>query len=125
MEIRLRYFEGCASWETARDRIRAVLGELEAADTPLSLERVESPEEAERLGFVGSPTILIDGRDAFTSPRDTVGLACRLYQTPDSLAGCPTTDQLRRVLSTPASRRPATASGDRSAEPEGEGSSPP
>src|SRR3546814_7368074 len=31
----------------------------------LALERVESPEDAERLRFVGSPTILIDGRDPF------------------------------------------------------------
>jgi hypothetical protein len=101
MEIRLRYFDGCPSWQTARERIRAVLRELDAADTPLSLERVESPEEAERLRFLGSPTILIDGRDAFPSPGGTVGLACRVYETRDGLAGCPTTDQLRRVLSDP------------------------
>jgi hypothetical protein len=101
VEIRLRYFDGCPSWETSRERIRAVLDELDAADTPLSLERVESAEEAERLRFVGSPTILIDGRDAFPSGGETVGLACRVYETPDGLAGCPTSDQLRRVLSSP------------------------
>jgi hypothetical protein len=99
MEIRLRYFDGCPSWETARDRIRAVLRELGAAETSLSFERVVSPEDAERVRFVGSPTILIGGRDAFPAPGGTVGLACRVYETPEGLAGCPTIDQLRRVLS--------------------------
>jgi hypothetical protein len=98
MQILLRYFDGCPSWESARERIRAVLEELGAADTPVTLERVESSEEAERLRFLGSPTVLIDGRDAFPAPGGTVGLACRVYETPDGLAGCPTTDQLRGVL---------------------------
>ncbi|HEX4929365.1 MAG TPA: hypothetical protein VFV62_01560 [Gaiellaceae bacterium] len=98
MEVLLRYFDGCPSWRTARDRIEAVLAELGRSDAEISLERVESPEDAGRLGFVGSPTIIIDGRDAFPSPAGTVGLACRVYETPDGLAGCPTIDQLRRVL---------------------------
>ena len=99
MEVCLRYFDGCPSWETARDRIRAVLRELGAAEASLSFERVASPEDAERLRFVGSPTILIGGRAAFPAPGSTVGLACRVYETPEGLAGCPTIDQLRRVLS--------------------------
>lgn len=98
-DIRLRYFDGCPSWELAHDRIRATLRELRSDDTPLSLERVESLEDAERLGFVGSPTILIDGRDAFPSTGSTFGLACRVYETPAGLAGCPTIDQLRQILS--------------------------
>ena len=58
MEVRLRYFDGCPNWRTAYERLQALGIE------PV-LERVESPEEAERGRFVGSPTILIDGRDAF------------------------------------------------------------
>jgi hypothetical protein len=29
------------------------------------LERVETAEEAERLRFIGSPTLLMEGRDPF------------------------------------------------------------
>jgi hypothetical protein len=42
------------------------------------LERVETHEEAVRLGFRGSPTILVDGRDPFADGRGDLGLACRV-----------------------------------------------
>ncbi len=61
-------------------------------------EKVETAEDAERLGFIGSPTVLIDGSDPFAAPGSPVGLACRLYVTPEGLAGSPTVDQLAEVL---------------------------
>lgn len=42
---------------------------------PSALERVETAEDAERLRFVGSPTILIDGRDPFGGTEGT-GSTC-------------------------------------------------
>ena len=62
------------------------------------LEQINSPEEAERVHFVGSPTILIDGRDPFEGSGERFGLTCRVYQTPDGLAGSPTIEQLREAL---------------------------
>jgi hypothetical protein len=62
------------------------------------LELVETPEDADRLEFAGSPTILVDGVDPFAQKGATVGLTCRVYRTPDGLAGSPTADQLRAVL---------------------------
>ncbi|WP_040493594.1 hypothetical protein, partial [Ilumatobacter nonamiensis] len=59
---------------------------------------VDTPEEAERTRFRGSPSILVDGVDPFTDADAPVGLSCRMYQTPDGLAGSPTLDQLREVL---------------------------
>jgi len=70
------------------------------ADIEPILERVETDEVAERLQFVGSPTVLIDGRDPFAGAEGTFGLACRVYQTPDGLAGSPTLEQLREALHT-------------------------
>ncbi len=49
------------------------------------------------FGFVGSPTILVDGRD-LAGAEASFGMTCRVYQTPDCLAGSPTPDQLRGVL---------------------------
>jgi hypothetical protein len=50
------------------------------------------------FGFVGSPTILVDGRDPFAGAEASFGMTCRVYQTPDGLAGSLTPDQLRGVL---------------------------
>lgn len=48
-----------------------------------------------RLGFSGSPTILVDGQDPFADQDAPIGLACRLYATEEGLQGAPTIAQLR------------------------------
>ena len=85
------YFEGCPNWELARDRAVEAL-QIVGADANVELRRVETPEEAERIGFAGSPTILIDGHDPF--PSDSTGFACRLYGTDHS----PTVAELVETL---------------------------
>ena len=59
---------------------------------------VETPEDAEAIGFRGSPSILVNGKDLFPDPSAPVGLACRIYVTPDGFAGAPTLDQLRAAI---------------------------
>ena len=59
---------------------------------------VDTAEEAERTGFHGSPSILVDGVDVFAAPDAEVGLSCRRYPTPDGYQGAPTLEQLRAVL---------------------------
>lgn len=95
MNVTLLYFDGCPNWETTDAHLRLLEGEL-----GLSVERrlVETPEEAERVGFRGSPTVLVDGRDPFAEGDEPVGLSCRIYQTPDGPAGAPTLEQLRAVV---------------------------
>ncbi|MBS1896233.1 MAG: thioredoxin family protein [Actinobacteria bacterium] len=99
MEITLRYFDGCPNWKTTYERITTLISDR--ASTNLMLQRVESPEEAVRLGFQGSPTVLIDGRDPFGDPAAPVGLACRVYRTPDGMAGSPTIQQLGAAIEQP------------------------
>lgn len=95
MDVTLLYFEGCPNWEAADARLAAL-----SADSDIVVERrlVETPEEAEAAGFRGSPTILVDGRDPFATGDEPVGLACRIYQTPEGPRGAPTEAQLRAVL---------------------------
>jgi hypothetical protein len=50
------------------------------------------------VGFRGSPTVLVDGRDPFADRQAPVGLSCRVYSTPEGLAGAPTVAQLIEVL---------------------------
>lgn len=54
--------------------------------------------EAEAAGFTGSPSFMVDGRDLFAEPGRAPGIACRVYRTPDGLAGLPSLDQMRRAL---------------------------
>lgn len=99
MEVRLRYFEGCPHWRIMHDRLREVLRAQGRADVELILEQVENAEDAERLRFIGSPTILVDGRDPFAGAEaEAFGLTCRVYQTPEGLAGSPTSAQLSAAL---------------------------
>lgn len=49
--------------------------------------------------FIGSPTILIDGRDPFATSDERPELARRVFSTPDGRSGSPTLGQLLEVLS--------------------------
>lgn len=95
MRIELLYFEDCPSWRIADERLRTL-----AAGRGLEVDYrlVTTPQEAEATGFRGSPTILINGRDPFASADEPVGLSCRMYETPEGRAGCPTVSQLEAVL---------------------------
>lgn len=96
MNVALLYFEGCPNWKVADERLRVVASER--GDIHLSHRCVESPAEAERIGFHGSPSILVDGVDVFAEPDAPVGFTCRRYVTPEGYEGAPTLDQLRTVL---------------------------
>ena len=96
MDIALLYFNDCPNWKIADERLAIIAAER--ADLTVSRHLVETVEEAERVGFHGSPSILVDGVDLFADPDTAVGLSCRIYATPDGLAGAPTVDQLRAAL---------------------------
>lgn len=95
MDITLLYFEDCPNWKVADERLTALASER--GDIQVTRRLVETPAEAERTGFHGSPSILFDG-DVFAEPDSEVGLACRRYRTPDGYEGAPTLEQLRAVL---------------------------
>lgn len=98
MRIELHYFEGCPSWQVADDRLREALAAAGHADVTVERVLVATPEQAEELGFCGSPTVLLDGVDPFAVPGAAVGFSCRLYRTPSGLGGSPSVEQLVEVL---------------------------
>jgi hypothetical protein len=106
MEIALLYFDGCPNWRVANGLLDRLA--YEHQDVIVQRRIVDTPEEAERVGFVGSPTILIDGVDPWAPEGAAVGLSCRMFTTPDGLRGSPTWDQLEAEV---ASRRCGTAAG--------------
>ena len=73
--VTILYFDGCPNWDLARRRAADAIRSVGIAAT-LELRCVETPEQAGEIGFAGSPTVLIDGRDPF--PSDAIGFACRL-----------------------------------------------
>src|SRR5262249_42073484 len=98
MRVTIQYFDGCPHWELADKRLRAALEAGHRDDVHLDYELVASPDEAERIGFRGSPTILIDGRDPFATGDEPVGLTCRVFRTENGREGSPSEAQLRAAL---------------------------
>ena len=96
MDVTLLYFDDCANWTDTDRHLEALATEL--GNLVITHHLVDTPEEAERTSFRGSPSVIVDGVDPFADPDAPVGLSCRVYQTPDGPAGSPTIDQLRAVL---------------------------
>ena len=94
MKVEVLYFDGCPTYETAAKTLRVVLAK-EGVEAEVQLIAVNTDEEARRLRFPGSPTILVDGRDLFPVPeRQDWRLGCRVYATPEGLRGSPTAEML-------------------------------
>ncbi len=100
MHITIRHTADCPNVASAEQNVRAALVAV-GKEARIQRELVESVEDAERLDFRGSPTILLDGVDPFEVREGPAALACRLYQTPDGPKGAPSTAQLREVLQGP------------------------
>ena len=73
------------------------------------MREVDSEEQARAEGFVGSPTIRIDGRDIQPPPpQEPTGLTCRIYYRRDGRVS-PTPDPLDVRDALRAACVPATA----------------
>jgi hypothetical protein len=60
-----------------------------AAQTVLTTEiDSQEQEQAQERGFVGSPTILINGVDPFGAVGQSPAYACRVYATPTDYRAC-------------------------------------
>jgi hypothetical protein len=81
--VELLWWAGCPSWEEA---VALVRGEMAAAGLDpeaLEVREVRFDAEAEREGFVGSPTVRVDGRDIQDPGAEPAGLTCRVYRLRD------------------------------------------
>lgn len=95
-DITIQYFDDCPNWR----RLEQLLLQLKAggADINLNYQIIDTPEKAERAGFRGSPSVLIDGTDPFANDGDPVGLQCRVYVTEDGYAPAPSLRQLEEAI---------------------------
>ena len=98
MYIRFLYSEECPSHEEALERLRRVLDE-EAISAEIEIIRIETEEQAQKLSFLGSPTILINGQDIDPPATLHYGLACRAYRLEDGrISPLPPVAMIRRAL---------------------------
>lgn len=99
--IEVLYFDGCPTWKQALELVRHVLVDAAVAGAvEVHAVRVESDEDAQRLRFLGSPTIRVDGRDVDSSTEGAAdfGLQCRLYREGDRFSGLPPAAWVRTAL---------------------------
>lgn len=106
MDLRLLYFDGCPNWKVTEERLQKAL-RIARIQAEVTLVDVPSAEEAERLAFRGSPTVLVDGGDPFADESAPVGLSCRVFPTPEGLRGSPTVEQLVAALKSGPGSPPA------------------
>ena len=126
MTIEVLYIAGCPNGQRVVDAVRAAVAEPGRADVRVSLRLIDSPEGAAAVPFAGSPTVLIDGRDAVPGAPRTTELACRVYPSADGTRGHPSVRQLIAALSGtpvartgPAARCPPGAAGRERTTPHG------
>ena len=87
----------CPNEAAAAELIKTAVADTQVRATVMRTI-IGSQEQAQGRGFVGSPTILLNGSDPFALPEAPVALACRLYVTPDGLRGVPSLWDLREAL---------------------------
>lgn len=93
--IVIRHVADCPGSALLKERLAG----LTAEDT-VSFELIATTEDAARVGFYGSPTILIDGTDPFPIAATSPGLSCRLYRTEQGAEPAPSAFHLREALTT-------------------------
>ena len=82
--VELLWWEGCPSWPQAAEQLREALAAAGADPNAVELHEIVTDEDAAREGFIGSPTIRIDGEDVFPPGEgEPVGLSCRIYHLRD------------------------------------------
>lgn len=98
LQVTFLYWEGCPSHEEALARLQQALVE-EGVEASVEVVRVDTEEDAQRLRFVGSPTILVAGKDVAPAEGLPYRLTCRAYVLEDGrISPLPSVHQIRSAL---------------------------
>lgn len=77
LKVEFLYFKNCPSHKQALENLKAALRETHTKADLVPIN-VDSPEQAEKVGFQGSPSIRINGED-LEGRADAPNYSCRLY----------------------------------------------
>jgi peroxiredoxin len=103
--VELLWWQGCPSHGEAEELLEETLADLGKGDVHVARREVRTRTDAQRLGFPGSPTFQVGGRDLF--PTDApAALTCRVYTRADGRSGplpdaSDLADRLQGVLARP------------------------
>ncbi len=98
LRVTFQYIDDCPSHEQALARLRKVLDE-EGVNVKIDVIKIESDEQAKRLHFLGSPTIIVNDIDIDPQASNHFGLACRAYQLEDGrISPLPSEEMIRRAI---------------------------
>ena len=87
---------GCPNAPVVRERIDAA---LDGRGATVELVQIADEGQAAGWGMNGSPTVLLDGVDAFPVPGAAPSVSCRLYRgAGGAVDGAPATADLRLAL---------------------------
>jgi hypothetical protein len=80
MHIEVLYFDGCPNHAPTVERVRQIAGDL-GLQIGVEEINVTSFDEAQRLRFLGSPTVRVNGIDIDPAARcrTNYALSCRVY----------------------------------------------
>jgi len=93
INIELQHFDGCPNSPKLIERVKEAI-KLSNAEIQYNEVLVESNEKAREVGFRGSPTLLINGKDFEDLPvPESPALMCRYYPQ-----GLPTVEQIKKAL---------------------------
>ena len=96
LKIEFLYFQKCPGYKHALANLKAVLRE-NGRRADVALISVTSEPQAERIGFQGSPSIRVNGRD-LEGRNEGHAYGCRLYRIGGKLRATPTKEFIREKL---------------------------
>jgi hypothetical protein len=98
--VELLYWEGCPSYPEALAQLRQALAAVGHGDVGVTVRHVGDDAQAREERFIGSPTIRVEGVDAFPPhDGDEPGLNCRIYRLRDGrVSPLPDPELLRASL---------------------------
>lgn len=101
VRIELLYVDDCPNHRALEPRLRGLIDRA-GIEVAIELRRVGSDEDAQRMRFLGSPSVRVDGRDVEPGAehRDDWGLKCRLYRTAGAVSGAPSDRMILAALVT-------------------------
>lgn len=98
LNIRFLKFPDCPNAPQALEKLRLIL-DSEAVPAHIEEMDVLSDEQAKSTGFLGSPTIQINGYDIEPQRRiDKASLGCRIYQNESGPSGIPDESLITRAI---------------------------
>jgi hypothetical protein len=99
MRVELLFWAGCPSHPKALSDLRASLAEMGLDPESVIVREVGDEAGAEAEGFVGSPTIRVDGLDIQPPGEEPTGLTCRVYRRRDGrISSTPDPADIREAL---------------------------